>query len=118
VATAEAFKADVKVIFRNLLNGLVNDEPTATACAAVGREFLGSENVFCNDPPSLGGEDFADYTAQVPGCMMTLGTAFPDKKVTPVHTATFDLNEAGLLFGPRLLVRCLFDWGKKKAAAS
>jgi amidohydrolase len=117
LATAQAFNADVKVTFRNLLNGMVNDQPTAIACAAVAREFLGSGNVICNDPPSLGGEDFADYTAKVPGCMMTLGTAFPDKKVTPVHTATFDLNEAALLFGPRLLVRCLLDWSKKKAAA-
>jgi amidohydrolase len=116
-ATTQAFKADVKVTFRNLLNGMVNHEQTAIACAAIAREFLGSENVFCNDPSSLGGEDFADYTAKVPGCMMTLGTAFPDKKVTPVHTATFDLDEAALLFGPRLLVRCLLDWGKKKAAA-
>jgi amidohydrolase len=116
-ATTQAFKADVKVTFRNLLNGMVNHEQTAIACAAIAREFLGSENVFCNDPSSLGGEDFADYTAKVPGCMMTLGTAFPDKKVTPVHTATFDLDEAALLFGPKLLVRCLLDWGKKKAAA-
>jgi amidohydrolase len=116
-ATAQAFKADVKVTFRKLLNGMVNDEYTAIACAAVAREFLGSENVICNDPPSLGGEDFADYTAKVPGCMMTLGTALPDKKVTPVHTATFDLNEAALLIGPKLLTRCLLDWGKKRKAA-
>ena len=116
-ATARAFKGDIKVTFRSLLNGMVNDEHTAIACAAVAREFLGSENVICNDPPSLGGEDFADYTAKVPGCMMTLGTAFPERKVTPVHTATFDLNEAALLFGPKLLVRCLLHWGKKRATA-
>ena len=116
-ATARAFKADIKVTFRSLLNGMVNDEHTAIACAAVAREFLGSENVICNDPPSLGGEDFADYTAKVPGCMMTLGTAFPERKVTPVHTATFDLNESALLFGPKLLVRCLLHWGKKRATA-
>lgn len=116
-ATARAFKADIKVTFRSLLNGMVNDEHTAIACAAVAREFLGSENVISNDPPSLGGEDFADYTAKVPGCMMTLGTAFPERKVTPVHTATFDLNESALLFGPKLLVRCLLHWGKKRVTA-
>jgi amidohydrolase len=113
MATAHAFKSDVRVTFRNLLDGLVNDENTAIACAAVAREFLGVENVICNDRPSLGGEDFADYAAKVPGCMMTLGTGFPDRKITPVHTATFDLNEAALLFGPKLLVRCLLDWGKR-----
>jgi amidohydrolase len=112
-ATARAFKADIKVVFKNLLNGLVNDELTARTCAEVAREFLGPENVISNDPPSLGGEDFADYVAKVPGCMLTLGVAFPDRKVTPLHTATFELNEAALLNGPKLLTRCLLRWSKK-----
>ncbi|MBV8097719.1 MAG: amidohydrolase [Verrucomicrobia bacterium] len=115
-ATAQAFKADIKVGFKNLLNGMVNDELTANACAEVAREFLRPENVICDDPPSLGGEDFADYTAKVPGCMITLGVGFPNRKVTPLHTATFELNEAGLLVGPKLLVRCLLHWSKKRAA--
>jgi amidohydrolase len=114
-ATAQAFQADIKVAFRNLLNGMVNDEVTARTCAEVARELLGPENVFSSDPPSLGGEDFADYTAKVPGCMMTLGVGFPDRKVTPLHTATLELNEAGLLLGPKLLARCLLHWSKKRA---
>jgi amidohydrolase len=114
-ATAAAFKADINVTFKNLLNGMVNDEHTANVCAEVAREFLGPQNVVCNDPPSLGGEDFADYAAKVPGCMMTLGVAFPDKKVTPLHTATFELNEAALLVGPKLLARGLLHWVKKRA---
>jgi amidohydrolase len=115
-ATGQAFKADIKVAFKNLLNGMVNDELTANACAEVAREFLGPQNVISDDPPSLGGEDFADYTAKVPGCMMTLGVGFPNRKVTPLHTATFELNEAGLLLGPKLLARCLLHWSKKRVA--
>jgi len=114
-ATAQAFRADIKVVFKNLLNGMVNDELTARTCAEVAREFLGAKNVVSNDPPSLGGEDFADYVAKVPGCMLTLGVAFPDKKATPLHTATFDLNEAALLIGPKLLARCLLHWSKRGA---
>ena len=114
-ATAQAFKADIKATFKNLLNGMVNDEKTATACAEVAHAFLGPENVFSDDPPSLGGEDFADYVAKVPGCMLTLGVAFTNTKVTPLHTATFNLNEAGLLIGTKLLARCLLHWGEKKA---
>ncbi|MBV9731662.1 MAG: amidohydrolase [Verrucomicrobia bacterium] len=116
-ATAQAFRADIKVEFKNLLNGMVNDEMTAHAWAEVAGEFLGPENVVSNDPPSLGGEDFADYVAKVPGCMLTLGVAFPDRKVTPLHTATFELNEAALLIGPKLLARCMLHWSKKRARA-
>jgi amidohydrolase len=115
-ATAQAFRADIKVEFKNLLNGMVNDEMTAHAWAEVAGEFLGPENVVSNDPPSLGGEDFADYVAKVPGCMLTLGVAFPDRKVTPLHTATFELNEAALLIGPKLLARCMLHWSKKRAS--
>jgi amidohydrolase len=115
-ATAQAFRADIKVEFKNLLNGMVNDELTAHAWAEVAGEFLGPDNVVSNDPPSLGGEDFADYVAQVPGCMLTLGVAFPDRKVTPLHTATFELNEAALLIGPKLLARCMLHWSKKRAS--
>ena len=115
-ATAQAFKADIKVEFRNLLNGMVNDEMTARTCAEAACEFLGPENVFSSDPPSLGGEDFADYAAKVPGCMLTLGVAFPGRKVTPLHTATFEANEAGLLVGPKLLTRCLLYWSKRGTA--
>lgn len=114
-AAAQAFRADIKVEFKNLLNGMVNDEMTAHAWAEVAGEFLGPENVVSNDPPSLGGEDFADYAAKVPGCMLTLGVAFPDRKVTPLHTATFELNEAALLIGPKLLARCMLHWSKKGA---
>jgi amidohydrolase len=115
-ATAQAFKTNIKVTFKNLLNGMVNDEKRAIACAEVARAFLGSENVISNDPPSLGGEDFADYVAKVPGCMLTLGVAFPNTKVTPLHTATFNLNEAALLIGTKLLARCLLNWGEQKVA--
>jgi amidohydrolase len=115
-ATAQAFKADIKVEFKNLLNGMVNDEMTAHTWAEVAREFLGPENVVSNDPPSLGGEDFADYVAKVPGCMLTLGVAFADRKVTPLHTATFELNEAALLLGPKLLAQCMLHWSKKRAS--
>ena len=113
-ATAHAFTAEIKVTFRDLLNGLVNDKSTAITCAEAARDLLGAENVFCNDPPSLGGEDFADYVTLVPGCMLTLGVAFPQRAKTALHTATFDLNEAALLVGPKLLARCLLKWKDRK----
>jgi metal-dependent amidase/aminoacylase/carboxypeptidase family protein len=51
----------------------------------------------------------------VPGCMLTIGVALNNAKVTPLHTATFNLNEAGLLIGTKLLARCLLHWGERKA---
>ena len=35
--------------------------------------------------------------------MMLLGTRGPGKKVTPLHTSTFDIDEKALAIGTRLL---------------
>jgi metal-dependent amidase/aminoacylase/carboxypeptidase family protein len=56
----------------------------------------------------MGAEDFADYP--VPGCMMLLGVKSPRKKITPLHTSTFNLDEKALLLGVRLFTQILLEW--------
>ena len=56
----------------------------------------------------MGAEDFADYP--VPACMMLLGVKSPRKKITPLHTSTFNLDENALLVGVRLFVQILLAW--------
>src|SRR5260370_6976796 len=53
-ATAQAFKTEIKVTFKNLLNGMVNDEKTAKACADVPRASLVQNNVISNLTSNLG----------------------------------------------------------------
>ena len=61
----------------------------------------------------MGAEDFADYLPVVPGCMIGLGAKGPDRKITPLHTATFDIDETALLIGARLFAAVLLEWPKK-----
>ncbi|MGA7216626.1 MAG: hypothetical protein WBX20_20670, partial [Terrimicrobiaceae bacterium] len=60
--------------------------------------------------PSMGAEDFADYLSSVPGCMIRLGVKRRGKKVTPLHTSTFDIDESALQIGARLLAKVLLHW--------
>ena len=83
-----------------------------TLCANVAGRLLGPENVLRNEPPSMGAEDFADYLPVVPGCMIGLGAKAADRKVTPLHTATFDIDETALLIGARLFAAMLLEWPK------
>jgi amidohydrolase len=107
--TATASRAKITAKFDRMLPGVIND-PTLTArCTAAAQELLGPANVVTERRPSLGAEDFADYLGEVPGCMMLLGVNRPGRKVTPLHTSTFDIDEKALLIGVRLMTRALLN---------
>jgi amidohydrolase len=114
-STAQAFGAKVSVLFERVLPGTVNDPRIATFSADVAGRLLGAENVLRNEPPSMGAEDFADYLPIVPGCMIGLGAKAADHKITPLHTATFDIDENALLIGARIFAGLLLEWPKKSA---
>jgi amidohydrolase len=116
-AVAQAFGVKISPVFERLLPGLVNDPQIATLAAGVAGQLLGSENILRNEPPSMGAEDFADYLPVVPGCMIGLGAKGPDRKITPLHTATFDIDETALLIGARLFAAILLEWPKKVGPA-
>jgi metal-dependent amidase/aminoacylase/carboxypeptidase family protein len=111
-SVAQAFGASISIQFESLIPGLVNDTQIATLSANVASRLLGAENVLRNEPPSLGAEDFADYLPVVPGCMIGLGAKAPDRKVTPLHTATFDIDETALVIGARLFTGVLLEWAR------
>jgi amidohydrolase len=116
-SVAQAFGAKISPVFDRLLPGLVNDAQIAALAAGVAGELLGPENILRNEPPSMGAEDFADYLPVVPGCMIGLGAKGPDRKITPLHTATFDIDETALLIGARLFAAILLEWPKKVGPA-
>ncbi len=108
--TALSFGATIDGTFNALLPGVINDSATSALChrAAVG--LVGEKNVISESRPSMGAEDFADYLTQVPGCMMRLGVRKKRKKITPLHTPTFDIDEDALVIGARLLARVIHEW--------
>lgn len=108
--TEQAFAASISIDFSTPLRGLTNDPNVTGICLNAARELVGTDRVATDDRPSLGGEDFADYLARVPGCMLSLGVKRPDAEVTPLHTSRFDIDERALLIGARLLARILLRW--------
>lgn len=68
----------------------------------IGREFLGADKVI-ELPPTMGGEDFAYYTEQVPGCFVGLGVRNEaEGAIYSVHHPRFKLDEAALPIGSAL----------------
>ncbi|MEL6805103.1 MAG: amidohydrolase, partial [Bacteroidota bacterium] len=55
-------------------------------------------------PPRMTGEDFSFYSHQIPACFYRLGTGNPARGITsPVHSDTFDVDEACLEIGSGLM---------------
>jgi amidohydrolase len=111
-SVAQAFGAKILVLFESMLPGMVNDSHIAALFATVAAQLLGTKNILSNEPPSMGAEDFADYLPVVPGCMVRLGVRGAGRKITPLHTATFDIDENALLIGARLFTAVLLEWPK------
>jgi amidohydrolase len=113
---AQAFGANISPCFDDLLPGLVNHSRIAAHLAESASHLLGSNKVTTSDRPSMGAEDFADYLPFVPGCMIALGVKRASGKVTPLHTAKFNIDERALLIGARLLTRFLLEWPTNRAS--
>ncbi|MEM6395043.1 MAG: M20 family metallopeptidase [Bacteroidota bacterium] len=82
---------------------LENDEDLTRAVFADAQAYLGPENVV-ELPPRMTGEDFSFYSHQIPACFYRLGTGNQAKGITsPVHTDTFDVDEACLEVGSGMM---------------
>jgi amidohydrolase len=71
-----------------------------------GKNLLGPEAMKWIDVPSLGGEDFAFFQQVVPGAIVRLGAAVPDRdERQPLHSSLFDIDERCLPIGAKFLAR-------------
>lgn len=84
---------------------LANPRSGVDLMRQVGRDVLGREKVI-DVPPSMGGEDFAYYLQQIPGCFYWLGCRHPQPlhEGYNLHHPAFDIDEEALYHGTRLLV--------------
>ena len=64
--------------------------------------------------PSMGAEDFAFYSQQIPTCMMRLGTgiasAAGEYPIAHLHASDFDIDERALKIGAQVLAAAVINW--------
>jgi len=107
VASLTATEIDVS--FRASLEAVRNDSGLTSAIEEAALSVVGEESVWQIEQPSMGGEDFSVYQQQVPGSMFRLGSGGQD--VHLLHTPGFDIDEAALLPGARVMIRAALLWG-------
>ena len=89
---------------------VINDAKLNRMIETAARNVLGNEYVHNIERPSMGGEDFANYLTYIPGAMFRLGTASEKVGPTSLHSPDFDIDEAALKIGAKILARAVVAW--------
>ena len=83
----------------------INDAECWQLGKSAAKEILGEENLIEMPDPIMGGEDFAYYTEEIPGCFSFLGVGNPDiDAVYDVHHPMFKVDEEALSLGTAIHV--------------
>ena len=83
----------------------INDAGCWQLGKSAAKEILGEENLIEMPDPIMGGEDFAYFTEEVPGCFSFLGVGNPDiDAVYDVHHPMFKVDEKALSLGTAIHV--------------
>jgi len=101
---ARGFGGEAEVRYRRLSRPLVNDGRMTELMTGVAQEIVGRERVIAGIR-TMGGEDMSFILARVPGAFAFVGSAPPDKKSSPHHSPTFDIDEESLVIGAELVTR-------------
>ncbi|QNN22168.1 amidohydrolase [Planctomycetales bacterium ZRK34] len=111
LATASGTRIDVK--FHHGPPAVFNDSQLTGHLRFAATQLLGADHVQSIPRPSMGGEDFANYLAHVPGAMFRLGCNPPQvDSPAMLHSPLFDLDERALAIGAKILARAAVRWAK------
>jgi len=115
---AGALRATATIDFEMRYPPSICDPVMAARLGQSSRALLGDEGVVPSEP-RMGAEDFAFVLQRVPGAMLWLGVKHPDwPEPKPVHTATFDIDEAALPIGSSAMAGVALDFLQGEGSAA
>ena len=82
---------------------LINDDGVVDLLVDEAAKVVGRENIFFKDQPSMGGDDFAFFTAQLPGAYYFLGSGH---KIA-AHSEKFLVDEDCIGIGMEIQLRTI-----------
>jgi amidohydrolase len=85
-----------------------NDAEQTAYARALAVETVGSEQVALSEK-HMGAEDFSFFAERVPACYFVLGSGGSESTRYPHHHGKFDLDEAALENGVRMMLALALD---------
>jgi amidohydrolase len=104
---------NIALEFRHGPDAIVNDPVVTEICERAVAELIGTDAIERITIPSLGGEDFSEYLAKVPGCFFRLGSWVGDEAAPLLHSGHFDVSDDVLVLGAKLMARCVVALGRE-----
>ena len=98
-AMAELHNADIELELETGYPPVINTHDEANLVRETVREQLGEAALISAMHPSMGSEDFSYYLDRVPGAFFRMGARRPDWEPVPLHSPSFDIDEAVLPIG-------------------
>lgn len=87
-----------KITFTKSYGPVINDEQMFNKCKQWVSQVIG-EQYFIQAQPLSSGEDFSNFTAQIPGVYFLVGAQFKDKEPLVPHSPSFTFDEDALVYG-------------------
>lgn len=106
----EANRGDYKFTYYKGTPATINEEESVELGRKVVGEIIGQENIIYQDP-QMGGEDFAKYLINIPGCLMFLGGKV-EGSTAPHHNSKFLIEEDVLKTGSEYFVNYALKFNK------
>jgi amidohydrolase len=108
--TAAAHGASAELKIQHLTPAVVNDADVTQVLRASAEAVVGPENVTSGER-TMGSEDAAYFTQEVPGCYFLLGSANSDRGLdAPHHNPRFDFDEDVLPIGVAVMVEAILHY--------
>lgn len=110
IAAVSGARAEVE--WTGVCSPVINDLQASREVQAVVKGLREDIRLVTDRPLSLGGDNFAEYQLEVPGCYAYLGTSNPEKPNTCIvlHNGCFDLDEDALPLGAGLYAEYALRW--------
>jgi amidohydrolase len=102
---SQLHQVEIAVEFPSILGGVINDPSLTGSCIRAAKKILPEKKVIPIKQVSMGGEDFANYLNNIPGCMLRLGCGTPGIEPHPLHSPYFDIDERALIIGASYLAQ-------------
>lgn len=107
----DMYNADYKIEYKRFYPPLINDKKITDLVSKTSREIVGDNNVIELKKPTMGGEDFAYFLKEKPGCLFLLGGKNNSKNInSPQHSSTFNFDESIMKNGIKILANTVLNY--------
>ncbi len=105
-SVAAAYRLEADVAWGHRTPPVINSPDGARWAATATRSVLGADAVVPFGTTNMGGEDFAFYLEQMPGCFLRIGAREEGGERIAAHSPRFQAAEGAVFIGAAVLAEC------------